>query len=186
MIFQSEIVHPVIHPESNELNLLGAFPTWRKEEQHIWQVLKYIQWIFQHIEDSTRHSINEQATELFQNREEFNKRAKQLVKQSHDHLYDDPPTEDKHYISFCPYDPEEHDKVHKQMLNYLKEEKPVKMGLSWVLPGSNKPLGRPPTPETESESWQLVKGFHYVIHDVVFWLVKLRFYCLLLKTVWFS
>lgn len=54
----------MINPENNELNLLGAFPVWQKNEQHIWQVLKYIQWIFVNLDASIKHSVNKEATEL--------------------------------------------------------------------------------------------------------------------------
>lgn len=64
VLFHTKLLHPVINPETNELNLLGAFPTWNKNEQHLWQVLKYIQWIFINVEASLKHSINKEASEL--------------------------------------------------------------------------------------------------------------------------
>lgn len=64
VLFHSKVLHPVINPENNELNLLGAFPVWQKSEQHIWQVLKYIQWIFVNIDASIKHSVNKEASKL--------------------------------------------------------------------------------------------------------------------------
>lgn len=67
------------------------------------------------------------------------------------HLYDDPPTEDKHYITFELYDPKIHESTRAQLLTQKHEELP-KYQKSWVLPYSIIPLGRPPTPESEKES----------------------------------
>lgn len=48
----------MINSDTNELYLLNGFPIWVKTEQHIWQVLKYIQWIFHNFEASIGHGIN--------------------------------------------------------------------------------------------------------------------------------
>ncbi|CAH2008222.1 unnamed protein product [Acanthoscelides obtectus] len=151
VIFHSHIFHPVIEAQSRELYLLKAFPKWNKAEQHLWQVLKYIQWIFYNVECSIEHTINEEAAEMFKNDlAQFKSKCLESVKSASEHLYDLPPTEDPHYITFEPYDPEVHDKVRESMLT-VKESKPSKRGLSWVLPGSYKPLTRPATPPSESE-----------------------------------
>lgn len=63
-MFQTEVYHPVIDKETNELNLLGGFPTWNKSEQHIWQVLKYIHWVFQSLSASLPHAVNHEAANL--------------------------------------------------------------------------------------------------------------------------
>ncbi|CAH0556928.1 unnamed protein product [Brassicogethes aeneus] len=153
VVFQSKLFHPVINPETNELNLSNAFPTWSKNDQHIWQVLKFVQWIFENCDSCQTHTINSEAMDLLKNNKEaFIIKAKELVKLSQKHLYDDPPTEDKHYITFSQYDPQTHDKLQKQMLSYTGEDKNTKKGLSWVLPGSLKPLGRPPSPHSDNES----------------------------------
>lgn len=74
-----------------------------------------------------------------------------LVKKSQEHIFDAPPTDDKHYISFEPYDPAKHDSVRTAMLNQQIEEKPKVVGHSWVSGGSFKPLSRAPSPVSESE-----------------------------------
>lgn len=74
-----------------------------------------------------------------------------MVEVSKVHLYDDPPTEDKHYITFELYDPKIHESTRAQLLTQKHEELP-KYQKSWVLPYSIIPLGRPPTPESEKES----------------------------------
>lgn len=62
-------------------------------------------------------------------------KAKECVANSINHIYDDPPTEDKHYITFKPYDPSLHDTAKNVML-----KTPVtnenSHGISWVQQGS--------------------------------------------------
>ncbi|CAG9769008.1 unnamed protein product [Ceutorhynchus assimilis] len=150
VIFQTNILHPVINPETNEVNLLGGFPAWNKNEQHLWQVLKYIQWIFANIEASVSHGINKEACGLLtNNKEAFASKAHELVELSKKHLYDTPPTEDRHYILFEPFNQELHKK--ENMFSFLKDkEQSGKSGYSWVLPRSFKPLERPVTPPQEN------------------------------------
>lgn len=64
VVFQSDLYHPVIDLNTNELNLNDAFPVWNKSEQHIWQILKYIHWIFYNFTSSISHGINKEAIEL--------------------------------------------------------------------------------------------------------------------------
>ncbi|KAJ8970660.1 hypothetical protein NQ314_001079 [Rhamnusium bicolor] len=152
VVFQSEMFHPVIDPVGNELNLLNAFPKWNKSEQHLWQVLKFIQWIFYNVDASVAHVVNTEAAEMYKsNKNAFKAKAQEIVNLSKDHLYDEPPTEDKHYIIFEPYVPEVHDKIRMSMITF-QEEQTSKIGHSWVLPGTYKSLARPPTPQSESES----------------------------------
>ncbi|EFA04459.2 protein crossbronx homolog [Tribolium castaneum] len=152
VVFLSEMFHPVVHPDTNEVHLLKAFPTWNKADQHIWQVLKYIHWMFYNLSPTIAHSVNPEAADLFANNQEaFRNKVKEIVKTSQEKIYDEPPVEDKHYLVFEPYNPEVHEQAKSTMLAQNSEEG-VKCGFSWVLPGSFKPLGRPPSPDSESES----------------------------------
>lgn len=54
----------MISNETKEMNLKGGFPEWKKGEQHIWQILKYICWIFENISSSIEHGINEEAVNM--------------------------------------------------------------------------------------------------------------------------
>ncbi|KAJ8954430.1 hypothetical protein NQ318_011106 [Aromia moschata] len=152
VVFQSEVFHPVIDLVTNKLSLSSAFPKWHKSDQHLWQVLKYIQWIFDNMNASLAHAVNKEAEKMYRNDlNAFTAKAQELVKLSKEHLYDQPQTEDKHYIMFEPYAPEIHDKVRTSMVTF-HEEQFNKVGHSWVLPGSYKSLARPPTPPSENES----------------------------------
>lgn len=54
----------MIDEQTKEVNLLNAFPTWSKGEQHIWQILKYLHWIFYNVNSSIAHAINEDIANL--------------------------------------------------------------------------------------------------------------------------
>lgn len=65
-------------------------------------------------------------------------------------MYDPPPTNDKHYLAFEPYQPEIHDPVRQTMLTPKKDEKNHSIGHSWVAQGTFKPLTNVPGSETDS------------------------------------
>lgn len=85
------------------------------------------------------------------NREAFNEKVRTCVKLSQHRLYDNPPTDDKHYIVFEKYSPDKHDTIRASVLAQ-KEARPLKEGHSWVSPGAFKPLTRPQTPPSENDS----------------------------------
>lgn len=98
-------------------NNLHAFPKWNKNDQHIWQVLKYIQWIFYNTNASIAHAVYHEAVEIYRtNQNTFIAKAHEAVKLSKDHLYDEPPKEDKRYIIFESYVAKVHDKIKASML----------------------------------------------------------------------
>lgn len=151
VVFQTKIIHPVINPETNEVNLLGGFPSWHKNEQHLWQVLKYLQWIFANLEASVPHGINNEACELLTKTPDiFKTKAQELVTHCKEHLFDSPPTDDKHYIIFEEFNSDIHKK--EKMLSFVQEkDESGKKGHSWVLPRSFKPLERPVTPPSDAD-----------------------------------
>lgn len=46
VLFTSQIYHPAVDAGSGELNLNEVFAQWDKKQNHIWQILKYLHWIF--------------------------------------------------------------------------------------------------------------------------------------------
>lgn len=150
VIFHSEVFHPVIDPQSNEVNLHAGFPIWQKSEQHIWQVLKYLQWMFDNVEATASHAVNREACDLLTKEAEFKARCKQSVQISREKLYERPPTDDKHYIVFEEYTPHIHDSVRATM---LQPSAPVaSAGHSWVKEGTFRPLTKEPSSSTDQES----------------------------------
>lgn len=148
MIFQSELIHPLICPYTGILNITDAFTTWNPSEHHLWQLLKYIQFIFLHpvacLSNDTIKVSNPEATDLLRNQKlnEFEEKIKECVRISKDKIYDEPPTEDKHYITFSMFDEE----IHRNILDNLKANvdgvsaSPPPIGLSWVNEGEFKAL----------------------------------------------
>lgn len=63
-------------------------------------------------------------------------KVRECVVSSIDHVYDDPPTEDKHYITFKPYDPDVHDDAKNIMMKPPQLNEGPHQGISWVQPGS--------------------------------------------------
>ena len=152
VIFQSEIFHPLVCPFTGTLDLTFAFHQWRCGEDHIWQLLKYIQAIFldpaECVRVSTQTPIkwqNKEAVELLtQNRAGFIARAQENVTLSKEHVYDEPPTDDPHYIAFEEYNEEVHGPV-KERIREGKEPTAgtptiQSKGLSWVKEGEYTPL----------------------------------------------
>lgn len=72
-------------------------------------------------------------------------KARECIVASIDHIYDDPPTEDKHYITFKPYDPSIHDSAKDMMLKTTDPNEGAKPGISWIQPGSYQPFSKEDT-----------------------------------------
>ncbi|XP_035790432.1 protein crossbronx homolog [Anopheles albimanus] len=144
--FQSEVFHPLISPTDGVLNLADTFPRWRAGENYVWQVLKYVQFVFQSVEEHTIHAEcvgNNEAHELMhENRPEFVRRVEHCVEESQSKLYDVPPVPDRNYICFDRFNPD----VHGPVLESMKQNKvpevttPPSSGLSWVRKGLYQPL----------------------------------------------
>lgn len=155
VIFQSELVHPLICPFTGITNVIDAFASWQSTDNHLWQLLKYIQFIFQHpvacvngIDSPTKISNQEVADLLLMNNniDVFAEKAKDCVRLSREKVYDEPPTDDKHYIRFSTFDEEIHRNVLENITNKLNRmgssASPPPSGLSWVNEGEYKPLSK--------------------------------------------
>lgn len=148
IIFQNEIFHPLICPYTCTLDTSGGFPTWTEGSSHIWQVLKFIQFIFTHPQDCCQTIENKLPNQtaadlLSQNKAEFIAKVKECVTASVERIYDPAPTDDIHYITFEKFDPD----VHSTVLDNLKHNKEIcpsspTTGLSWVKEGEFKPLSK--------------------------------------------
>lgn len=147
MIFQSDIIHPLICPYTGITNISDAFPTWNPSENHLWQLLKYVQFIFHHptcLNSPSTKISNQEAADLLREQKftEFAEKVKECVRLSKDKIYDEPPTEDRHYITFSMFDEE----MHRNVLDNIrskaetKSTSPPPSGLSWVNEGEFQPL----------------------------------------------
>lgn len=62
VVFQSKVFHPMINPSTGEMDVRSGFEEWRKNVNHIWQVVQYVRRAFYKIE--TRSPLNQEASEL--------------------------------------------------------------------------------------------------------------------------
>lgn len=132
--FQSDILHPLIDPSTGRLQTTEAFPTWNSNDNHVWQILKFILFIFEYSNVCFSGDIvNKEAVDLMsQNKLEFAKRVKECVRISRDRIYDPSPMDDKHYITFDQFDND----IHGSTLESIKSRKyatssPPSSCLSW-------------------------------------------------------
>ncbi|XP_059048912.1 protein crossbronx homolog [Achroia grisella] len=142
--FVSNLYHPAVEPNTGILHLNEVFPQWDRKRNHVWQLLKYIYWIFHNL--NIKVPANVEASVVYKtNRKAFIDKVKECVASSIDHIYDDPPIDDKHYITFKPYDPEVHDTAKNVMLRPPKPNEGLSQGISWVQPGSYQPFSKEET-----------------------------------------
>lgn len=142
-------------PYTHSLDVSHAFPEWRCGEDHLWQLLKYLQVIFSDPLDSIRgievdKLKNSEAAELLMNnKEEYVARVQENIKESKEHIFDTPPTEDPHYIVFEKFQQDVHGPVLERIKagrSKLTEPSAQQAngghatGLSWVKEGEFKPL----------------------------------------------
>ncbi|EDW09846.1 protein crossbronx isoform X1 [Drosophila mojavensis] len=156
IVFQQNVVHPLVCPFTNSLDISHAFPEWRCGEDHLWQVLKYMQVIFADPLEcirsvgSTQELSNVEASKLLTtNRDAFAALVQESIAESKAHIYDTPPTEDPHYIVFEKFQEDIHGPVLEQIRNGRTTNSPAESGgggaatgLSWVKvkEGEFKPL----------------------------------------------
>ncbi|XP_045511407.1 protein crossbronx homolog isoform X1 [Colias croceus] len=143
LAFTSQLYHPAVDANTGELNLNEVFPHWDKKQNHIWQILKYLHYIFSNM--NIKSPANNDASMMFKtNKKMFMEKAKECVSLSTEHLYDDPPTDDKHYITFKPYDPKIHDAARNKMLK-PRETDETSHGISWVQTGTYQSFSKEET-----------------------------------------
>ncbi|KAH8321550.1 hypothetical protein KR074_008287 [Drosophila pseudoananassae] len=153
IIFQQDVTHPHVCPFTHTLDISHAFPEWRCGEDHLWQLLKYMQAIFSDPVDSIRgietdKLKNAEAAELLiNNRQEYAARVQENIKESKAHIYDTPPTEDPHYIVFEKFQQDVHGPVLERIKAGRNKAEASQQangghatGLSWVKEGEFKPL----------------------------------------------
>lgn len=151
VVFQSETFHPLICPYSGSLELSEAFPKWKTGENHLWQVLKFVQYVFGHFEEymavAEQTNVNTVAHELWQGqgRSEFLQRVEDCVRLSQTKVYDPAPVQDRNYIVFEQFDRDVHGPVLESMKAGRANEvstPPSSSGLSWVKEGVFQPLSK--------------------------------------------
>lgn len=125
MIFQTQILHPLVCPFTGNLNLSDGFEKWNINENHIWQILKYIQFCFENVSSchKAKNILNSDAFNLLsQNKAAFISKVHEDVRVSRDSIYNLPPTDDVHYIIFDKFDNILHTPIIKNIKNNITIE----------------------------------------------------------------
>ncbi|XP_022091968.1 AKT-interacting protein-like [Acanthaster planci] len=144
LIFRPSIFHPIIDPVSGELDVQRAFTKWKRNVNHIWQVLLYARRVFYKID--TKAPLNPEAAVLYEeDLDLFKSKVNETVEMCKSRKYDPPYSEDPHAIHFSEWDDEKHGTAKTAIMT----PKPPKTtgesgghknaqtsGLSWVKPGT--------------------------------------------------
>ncbi|XP_078488993.1 AKT-interacting protein-like [Ciona intestinalis] len=147
IIFDHPPFHPLIDPKNGKLDVDRAFVTWKRNVNHIWNVLLYTRRIFYKIDVDL--PLNPEAAALYENKlTHFKSKVVESIECSKLHLYDDPKTNDPHELRFIAQDARgaeeaqgtQHDQRKHKMLSSTPQLKQNPNGLSWVASGSNSPF----------------------------------------------
>jgi ubiquitin-protein ligase len=142
LTFDHNVFHPLVDPETFELDVRRAFPKWKRNVNHIWQVLFFTRKIFYKIE--TSDPLNQEAADMYglisnvqqkqifekqnfffrfnQSLESFRGRVKECVSEWQNRLYDKPASDDPHFLTFSPYDSD----IHSELLKAMKSKSEVR------------------------------------------------------------
>uniref|UniRef100_A0A8C1R6C8 Akt interacting protein n=1 Tax=Cyprinus carpio TaxID=7962 RepID=A0A8C1R6C8_CYPCA len=150
VVFDTPVFHPLVDPVSGELDVRRAFTKWRRNHNHIWQVLMYARTVFYKI--NTMDPLNPEAAVLYdKDIQLFKSKVVDSVKLCNSHLFDQPKIDDPYAISFSPWNPAVHEEAKEKMFAHKRRPEdynkglPVS-GLSWVKPGSTQPFSKEDNP----------------------------------------
>jgi len=109
VVFDSPVFHPHIDPSTNTLNVKQGFHKWKRNVNHIWQLLLYTRRVFYKVEVPKPESAsNPDAARLWeQDREKFSELARECVKEWEGKLYD-VTSDDLHFLRFSQFESEVH------------------------------------------------------------------------------
>uniref|UniRef100_A0A3B5AHC2 AKT interacting protein n=1 Tax=Stegastes partitus TaxID=144197 RepID=A0A3B5AHC2_9TELE len=150
LVFDIPVFHPLVDPVSGELDVRRAFTKWRRNHNHIWQVLMYARTVFYKI--NTTEPLNPEAAVLYEKDVQlFKSKVVDSVKLCNSHLFDQPKIDDPYAISFSPWNPAVHDEAKERMFTYKRRPEDHHKGtqvsgLSWVKPGSTQPFSKEDNP----------------------------------------
>ncbi|XP_060083224.1 AKT-interacting protein-like isoform X2 [Ylistrum balloti] len=153
LVFDLPVFHPLVDPLTGQLDVKRAFQKWRRNVNHVWQVLLYARRVFFKID--SKSPLNKEAADMYESDlESFKKQVAESVQKSKERLNDPVKSDDPHCLRFSPWDPSIHEDTRQQMLK-MKESESDKgprngapspgvssKGLSWMKPGSVKIFSR--------------------------------------------
>lgn len=137
VIFETAVPHPLICPYTQRLDISAAFSRWTEGESRLWQVLKFVQFAFEQARACARgKTANAVAAEqLLHTPEAFGVQVREAVRLARDAVYDAPPTEDQHYITFERFEQD----VHGATLLSIRTQTDASLspaasgGVSWLM-----------------------------------------------------
>lgn len=145
--FEFPIFHPCVDQVTGRIDVKRAFPKWRRNVNHLWQVLMYARKIFYKIE--TKAPLNVTAASLYESdMEQYRQHVADSVRAAKQRLMQPPVSDDPFALRFSPWSDPVHTDVKRQMLhaqNRQSEERsanPRDIGLSWMKPGSTQTFAR--------------------------------------------
>jgi len=143
-VFEHPVFHPSIHPETGEVDVKSAFPRWKKNISHIWQVFLYVKRIFYKIEVKLASNL-EAATLYEQDLEAFKERVNESLREAKTRLMQPPSLDDPFALRFSPWNESVHPDSRRQMINASQKQSndigsanPSDLGLSWMDPSETK------------------------------------------------
>lgn len=146
VVFETPVFHPSIDEDTLELNVKSAFPEWRRDVNHLWQVLQYTYSVFHKME--SKAPLNKLAAHLYQtDQDEFMRRVNFCILKSKELIYECN-NDDENYIRFEKFDEAVHGAALNKILTPPKKKElpsPRQWGVSWVEKGSLAPLSRSPS-----------------------------------------
>jgi len=122
IVFDGPVFHPNIDPATHTLNVKQGFHKWKRNVNHIWQLLLYTRRAFYKVEAGGA-VLNTEAGRLWEgDRQAFQQRAASCVTDWREQLYLKPDPTDPHYLSFSRWEPGLHGPVRQRMLRGAEEE----------------------------------------------------------------
>ncbi|XP_025114730.1 AKT-interacting protein-like isoform X1 [Pomacea canaliculata] len=139
-VFEFPIFHPLVDPITGRVDVKRAFPKWRRNVDHLWQVLMYARKIFYKIE--TKAPLNIEAATLYeQNLDKFKQHVNDSIKAAKQRLMQSPSSDDPFALRFSPWTQPVHGEARQEMLKSKEchsrepSANPCDLGLSWMKPG---------------------------------------------------
>uniref|UniRef100_A0A0B6ZMZ5 UBC core domain-containing protein n=1 Tax=Arion vulgaris TaxID=1028688 RepID=A0A0B6ZMZ5_9EUPU len=142
LVFEYPVFHPLVDPVSGELDVKRAFTRWRRNVNHLWQVILYAKKVFYKI--STDSPSNQAAAVLYdQDLDLFKRRVAESLSSSKDRLYQPPSLDDPFALRFSTWNAAVHPDTKKQMLSQKQSQdagsaNPCDLGLSWIEAGQTR------------------------------------------------
>lgn len=116
IIFEYPPFHPLVDPKTGELDVKRAFPKWKRNVNHIWNVLLFLRRIFYKID--TQLPLNPQAAALYESElTAYKAKVVESIATSKLHLYDPPKTDDPYELRFVANEDGMHDTRKTLMFN---------------------------------------------------------------------